>query len=86
MVVEDGTYRIEQSTPVEQGEFTLEGNVLTFITGEASRNCEVGDRLVSVIDVLEDSPLGQDRIRQTQVTDECRIRGSVKVVTLQRVA
>ena len=82
----DGTYRIQQGTTVEQGEFTLEGTVLTFISNNESINCEAGDRLISEVEVLEDGASGADRIRQVQVEDECLIRGTVKTVTLGRVS
>ena len=92
----DGTYRIQQglgarpgsaeATTVEQGEFTLEGTVLTFISNDESINCEAGDRLISEVEVLEDGASGANRIRQVQVEDECLIRGTVNTVTLGRVS
>ena len=92
----DGTYRIQQgigarpgsaeATTVEQGEFTLVGTVLTFISNDESINCEAGDRLISEVEVLEDGASGTDRIRVVQIEDECLIRGSVGTVTLGRVS
>lgn len=82
---EDGTYQIKQGATVEQGNFALEGTILTFVTGDDSRNCDVGDRLISTVEVIEDGASGADRFRQVQVEDDCMIRGSVDSVTLERV-
>ncbi len=88
---EDGTYRIATSaedienTTVEQGQFTLEGTLFTFISNEDSQNCAAGQRGSYEIEVLEEGPSGEDRIKQIQVEDECSIRGSVGFVTLERV-
>ena len=91
---EDGTYRIVAGstnsrdvagTTVEQGQFTLEGTLFTFISNEDSQNCETGQRGSYEMEVLEELPSGQDRLKQIQVQDECVVRGSVRDVTLVRV-
>ncbi len=88
---EDGTYRIAlsaediENTTVEQGQFTLEGTLFTFISNEDSQNCAAGERGVYEIEGPEEGPSGEDRIKQIQVEDECSIRGSVGFVTLERV-
>ena len=98
---EDGTYRIvlsallaqrmglspgSEATIAEQGNFTLEGTVFTFISNEDSANCEAGQRGTYEMEVLEDGPAGEDRLKQNQVADECRTRGSEGDTTLERVS
>ena len=96
---DDGTYRIVQGagqgfagvtyaedTTVEQGDFSVEGTVVTFVSNAESQNCEAGDRLVSEIEILEGSALVEDTIRQVTIEDECAIRGTVRSVTMQRVS
>ena len=88
---EDGTYRITfsledvEGRTVEQGEFTLEGTLFTFISNEDSSNCAEGQRGTYEMEVLEEGPSGRDRVKQIQVSDECTTRGSVGDVTLERV-
>ncbi len=88
---EDGTYRIANSaedienTTVEQGQFTLEGTLFTFISNQDSQNCAAGQRGSYEMEVLEEGLSGEDRMKQIQVEDECSIRGSVGDVTLERV-
>jgi len=83
---EDGTYRIAfseetlQESPVERGAFTLEGTSFTLISDEASESCAEGDR-----GRYENEVLGDDRIRQVLVEDECSIRASTGDVTIERV-
>ncbi len=87
----DGTYRIAlsaedvENTTVEEGQYTLEGTLFTFISSDESRNCASGQRGIYEMEVLEEGPSGEDQIRQIQVEDECSIRGSVGDVTLRRV-
>jgi hypothetical protein len=38
------------------------------------------------MEVLEDGPSGEDRLKQIRVEDECTIRGSEGDVTLERVS
>ncbi len=88
---EDGTYRIALSidglkdSPVEEGEWTLEGTLFTFISNEDSQNCAAGQRGSYEMEVLEEGPSGEDRMKQIQLEDECSIRGSEGDVTLERV-
>ena len=84
----DGTYRIAftqeglDNSPVERGEFTLDGTLFTFISDDESRNCEPGQRGSYEIEVD-----GEDRMRQFKVEDECLIRGGDPIpVTLERIA
>ena len=84
---EDGTYRIALGlTTVEQGQFTLEGTRFTVISNEDSRNCAEGQRGSYEMEVLEDGPSGEDRLKQIQVEEECTIRGSEGDVILERVS
>jgi len=88
---DDGTYRIAlsaedlENTTVEQGQFTLEGTLFTFISSDESRNCASGQRGIYEMEVLEEGPSGEDRMRMIQVEDECSLRGSLGDVTLERV-
>ena len=87
----DGYYRIfisaediEGST-VEQGQFTLEETLFTFISNSDSTSCAEGQRGIYEMEALDAGSTGRDRVRQIQVDDECATRGSVGDVTLERV-
>jgi hypothetical protein len=83
---DDGTYQIVQGgRAVEQGDFVVEGTSLTFISNDETVNCDPGDQLSLEVEVLDPSPAGADRIRQTLVEDDCSTRGGVPVVTLTRL-
>ena len=55
---EDGSYSIAfsieglEDAPVEEGEFTLEGTLLTLISGDGSQACNAGERGTYEIEVL----------------------------------
>ncbi len=87
----DGSYRIglvadaiEDST-VDQGHFTLEGTLFTYISSEDSPFCAEGDRGSYEMEVLEDGASGEDRFSQVQVEDECGIRDQGDVI-LERLS
>ncbi len=83
---EDGTYSITvRNITLEQGQWTLEGTLFTFISNEDSQNCAAGQRGSYEMEVLEEGPAGEDRMKQIKVEEECNIRGSVGDVTLERV-
>jgi len=81
----DGTYRIASSidsledSPVEEGEYTLEGTLFTFISSDESTNCEAGQR-----GVYEMERSGEDGIRMVRQEDECRTRSN-RLVNLERL-
>ncbi len=87
----DGTYSISftieglANSPVEQGEYTLEGTLFTLISSEESGACVAGDRGRYEIEVLDQGPSGEDRMRHVLVEDECSIRASTGDVVLERV-
>ena len=89
---EDGSYRIAwdtediENTTVEQGQFTLERTLFTFISNKDSQACAAGERGSYEMEVLEKGPSGEDRMKQVLVDDECSIRGSTGDVTLERVS
>ena len=91
---EDGSYRVAitlsvdriENATVEQGQFTLEGTLFTFISNEESKNCAAGQRGSYELEVLGEGPSGEDLIKQIQVEDECNIRGGVGDVILRRVS
>ena len=68
----DGTYRIARSieglkdSPVEEGQYTLEGTLFTFISSDESRNCAAGQR-----GVYEIERTGEDEMRMVRQEDEC---------------
>jgi len=83
----DGTYRIAvnvndlEGSTVEQGDYTLEGSLFTFISNVNSRNCEEGERGMYE---LERSESDTGDIRMIHQEDECRNR-ALPVATLRRV-
>jgi len=83
----NGTYRIALSiegfeiSPVEEGQYTLEGAIFTFISSEESRNCEAGER-----GVYEMERIGEDERQSSRQEDECIIRSNEPVIiNLERV-
>jgi hypothetical protein len=88
---EDGTYRIAltesfENSTVDQGEFTLDGTLFTFISNENSAACEAGQRGSYEMEVLEEGPSGENRLEQIHVEDECSTRGSTGDFTLVRLS
>ena len=89
---EDGTYRIFNTFPGavdvtgEQGQFTLEGTLFTFISNEDSLSCEAGQRGSYETEVLDPGPADEDQLKLVQVEDECSPRGRAGDVTLVRVS
>ena len=81
----DGTYRIAlsaedvENTTVEQGQFTLEGTLFTFISSDESRNCAAGQR-----GIYEVERTGEDGMRWVLQEDECSVR-SQPIVNFERV-
>lgn len=83
----DGTYRIAltiddlENAPVEEGQFTVEGTLLTFISGEESRNCGAGQR-----GVYDMEWTGADEMRHRRLEDECIIRSNEpEFINIERV-
>ena len=82
----DGTYSIAwtieglEDSPVEQGQYTLDGTLFTFISSDESRSCAAGSR-----GVYEMERTGEGGMRQVIQEDECGIRGSTGTVNLERV-
>ena len=82
----DGTYSIGwsidglESAPVEQGRYTLEGTLFTFISSEESLACSAGARGFYEMERSDDGGF-----RQIIQEDECTVRGSTGTVTLERV-
>ena len=93
---EDGTYRFPQwgyvdRRVLDQGQFTLEGTLLTFISNEDSRMCAAGQRgsyRVKNFQADRDRPRssGAGVVPMIQLEDECDARRSSfeDVVELQR--
>ena len=88
---EDGSYSIAfsieglEDSPIELGQFTLEGSLFTFISGEESFFCVADDRGSYEMEVLDEGPSSEDRIEMILVDDECGIRGSTGDVIIERV-
>lgn len=83
---EDGTYELSLTLdgldePIEQGRFTVDGNVFTFISGDTSTACRADERGRYEIEVID-----EDRLRQVLIDDECALRGSTGDVILERVS
>ncbi|MDH3425181.1 MAG: hypothetical protein OEM22_00785 [Acidimicrobiia bacterium] len=88
---EDGTYRIAltdnfTNSTVDQGQFTLDGTLFTFISNENSTACDAGQRGNYEVEVLEKGTSGVDRLIQVQSEDECSTRGSTGDLTLVRLS
>jgi hypothetical protein len=89
---EDGSYRIAlaaesmENSTVDQGQFTLEGTLFSLISNADSAVCDEGQRGSYELEVLEDGPLGEDRLQLTLVEDECSRRGSEGDVTVVRLS
>ena len=81
----DGTYRIGFSiegiidSPIEQGQYTLEGTLFTFMSSDESLRCTAGAR-----GVYETERTGEDGIRMVRQEDECRTRSN-RLVNLERL-
>ena len=82
----DGTYSIAFSieglvdSSVEEGQYTLEGTLFTFISSEESGSCAAGQRGFYEMERTE-----EDGWRMVIQEDECGIRGSTGTVILERV-
>lgn len=89
---EDGSYRIAlaaesmDNSTVDQGQFTLEGTLFSLISNADSAVCYEGQRGSYELEVLEDGPLGEERLHLTLVEDECSRQGSEGDVTLARLS
>jgi hypothetical protein len=82
----DGTYHRAtalpylDTSPLETGEFRIEGNLLTFITSNQSRSCagQSGSHLVQLT--------GSDQIQMTPQDDPCQVRANRSRGHWERVA
>lgn len=81
----DGTYRIAgtvnslKERPMEQGLYTLEGTLFTFISSDESTFCKVGQTGTYQLEETEDNG-----VRMLLQEDDCRSRRH-QIVTLSRV-
>ncbi len=83
----DGTYSIaftveglDDEIAVEEGQYTLEGTLFTFISSDESGSCAAGQRGFYEMERTE-----EDGWRMVIQEDECGIRGSTGTVILARV-
>jgi len=85
---EDGTYSVaflaewldNDDKKIGEGEFTLEGNLLTDIPTTAGGNCAAGDRITYEIGMLEDG-----RVRYRLVDTPCEYAAGFPEITLARI-
>ncbi len=82
----DGTYRwantiegLEYSV-FEEGQYTMEGALLTYISSEESTFCEADQR-----GIYEIERNGEGEIRRVLQDEECRIRSNIMTGNLERV-
>ena len=88
---EDGSFQVAlsvanmENSTVDQGEFTLEGTILVFISNADSAACEEGQRGSYEVEVVESGSSGEDRLNLTHVEDECTRRGNEGDRTMVRL-
>ena len=81
----DGTYRLAttfeglERRPIEQGQFTIEGTLLTYISSDESDFCGAGER-----GIYEMEQTGEGVIRTKLQEEECSSR-RFQTVTLERL-
>jgi len=84
-VNEDGTYSIAgtieglEERPLDLGQWTLEGTLFTYVSGDESSVCAAGQRGIYEVELID-----QNRQRHVRQEDECVLR-STPILTLERV-
>ncbi len=84
-VNEDGIYRIAgtieglEERPLDEGQWTLEGLLITYISSDESAVCSAGDRGIYGVELID-----ENRQRHVRQEDECSTR-STHTLNLERV-
>ena len=86
----DGSYRIAltegmQDSVVDQGDYSVDGDVLRHSSNGESAVCADGDTATFTIESLDDATTGEERLLLVQRDDECAQRGAEGDLTLIRV-
>jgi hypothetical protein len=86
----DGSFRIGltegmENAVVDQGEYSIDGNVLRQSSDAESATCADGETVTYTIETLSDGTNGEDRVLLVQDDDECARRGAEGDFTLIRV-
>ena len=86
----DGSYRIAltegmQDSVVDQGDYSVDGDVLRHSSNGESAVCADGDTATFTIESLDDGANGEERVLLVQSDDECAQRAAEGDLTLARL-